>query len=411
LRRRRDLLLRGDPRPAAARLRLGRRDRADLPLALRQGHALQRAQHAPSQHPLRLPWKRRRELRRPPRVAAPLPAHAGIDLALHAVPQEALPALEPELRDGALRARWRGRALLRVLLQGPRAAGRRVRRRLRVHRAGRTRGPARGVVGDDGLGHGHPALSRQLHLLRALPPLPIYARHELRARAHADRGRGVAALDAQRDGHPRPRGRARARDPGHARARHALGGRAPRALPLVAHRGATHRADRAGDGGPGCRARCARRRRRRPIRHRHLAVSAPDGPDDGALRGELFDGVTARATPVTVVLSATGELRIRGATTDRRVALAECRLTPAIGRTPRLIGLPDGASIETRDLELLAAWEVWWGRSKGARFVHGLESRWRYALVAAAVMIVAAVAAYRWGIPLAARTIAFGLPA
>jgi len=140
-------------------------------------------------------------------------------------------------------------------------------------------------------------------------------------------------------------------------------------------------------------------------------VSAPDGPDDGALRGELFDGVTARATPVTVVLSATGELRIRGATTDRRVALAECRLTPAIGRTPRLIGLPDGASIETRDLELLAAWEVWWGRSKGARFVHGLESRWRYALVAAAVMIVAAVPAYRWGIPLAARTIAFGLPA
>jgi hypothetical protein len=140
-------------------------------------------------------------------------------------------------------------------------------------------------------------------------------------------------------------------------------------------------------------------------------VSAPGVPDDGALRGELFDGVTAAAVPVTVALSTTGELRIRGATTERRVALADCRITPQIGRAPRLIGLPDGASIETRDLERLAEWEAWWGRSKGSRLVHRLESRWRFALVAAAALVVAAVAVYQWGIPLAARAIAFSLPA
>ena len=140
-------------------------------------------------------------------------------------------------------------------------------------------------------------------------------------------------------------------------------------------------------------------------------MSALGVPDDGALRGELFDGVTAAAVPVTVAISTTGELRIRGATTERRVALADCRITPQIGRAPRLIGLPDGASIETRDLERLAEWEAWWGRSKGSRLVHRLESRWRFALVAAAALVVAAVAVYQWGIPLAARAIAFSLPA
>ncbi|HZM00024.1 MAG TPA: M48 family metallopeptidase, partial [Planctomycetota bacterium] len=132
--------------------------------------------------------------------------------------------------------------------------------------------------------------------------------------------------------------------------------------------------------------------------------------DSGILRGELFDGVTAAAVPVTVTLSATGELRISGPRTERRVALAACRITPPLGRTPRIIGLPDGATVETRDLELLASWEVWWARSRGARFVHGLESRWRYALVAAGALVLGAVAAYVWGLPVAARAVAFALP-
>jgi len=134
-------------------------------------------------------------------------------------------------------------------------------------------------------------------------------------------------------------------------------------------------------------------------------------PDPGALHGELFDGVTAAALPVTVRLSATGELSIRSTGGERRVALAECRISPPLGSLPRRIGLPDGASIETRDLELLAAWEGWWGRARGARLVHRLETRWRYVVAAAAVLVLASVGAYVWGIPLAARAIAFGLPA
>lgn len=129
------------------------------------------------------------------------------------------------------------------------------------------------------------------------------------------------------------------------------------------------------------------------------------------LRGELFDGVTAAATPVTLSLSASGVLSIRGAAGERRVALADCRIAPAVGSTPRLITLPDGATIETRDLELLAFWEASRGRARAARFVTLLESRWRHVLVASGVLVAATLAAWAWGIPAAARLIAFGLPA
>lgn len=129
------------------------------------------------------------------------------------------------------------------------------------------------------------------------------------------------------------------------------------------------------------------------------------------LQGELYDGVTAAAVPVTVTLGSSGELHIRGPRVERRVPLAACTLSAPLGRTPRIIGLPDGATIETRDLELLATWESFHDRSRGAHFVHDLERRWRTVLLAAGVLVVVGIAAYVWGLPLAARVVAFNLPA
>src|SRR5262245_47844889 len=106
------------------------------------------------------------------------------------------------------------------------------------------------------------------------------------------------------------------------------------------------------------------------------------------LHGELFDGVTAAGVPVTVTLAGSGELHVRGPRGERRVALADCTLSPPLGRTPRLIGLPDGSSIETRDLELLAAWESFHRRSRGGHFVHALESRWRTVLAAVGALVL-----------------------
>jgi Zn-dependent protease with chaperone function len=128
------------------------------------------------------------------------------------------------------------------------------------------------------------------------------------------------------------------------------------------------------------------------------------------LHGELFDGATAAAQTVSVTLSTGGELHVRGAASERRVAFAACILPAAVGRAPRTIELPDGAIIETRDTELLAAWEAWHQRSRGSRFVNRLESRWRHVLLALGVLVLVAVGAWIWGLPLAARVVAFGLP-
>src|SRR5262245_61123147 len=129
------------------------------------------------------------------------------------------------------------------------------------------------------------------------------------------------------------------------------------------------------------------------------------------LHGEFFDGVSAAAHPVSVTLSSGGELHVRGARIERRVAFGLCLLPPAVAHAPRTIELPDGAIIETTDVGVLETWEGWHNRSRAARLVLRLESRWRYVAMALGVLVLVAVSAYVWGLPLAARGIAFGLPA
>jgi Zn-dependent protease with chaperone function len=135
-----------------------------------------------------------------------------------------------------------------------------------------------------------------------------------------------------------------------------------------------------------------------------------DSFSDSPLRGEYFDGVTAAARPVTVTLEADGLLHIHGATEALKVAFAECEVSPALGRTPRTITLPGGATIETSDFAPLAQWERQHRRGGLEGWVHVLESRWRYAALAAVVMLLAAFAGYVWGIPAAAHAIAFRIP-
>lgn len=131
---------------------------------------------------------------------------------------------------------------------------------------------------------------------------------------------------------------------------------------------------------------------------------------DETLHGELCDGVTAAVVPVTLGLSASGMLRLRGPAIDREVALHDCRITPALGRLPRTLTLPDGATVTTRDLELFAAWEARWDLGRGARLVHGLEARWPKALAIALLSLAAAAAGWWWGIPRVASVVAFSLP-
>jgi Zn-dependent protease with chaperone function len=124
--------------------------------------------------------------------------------------------------------------------------------------------------------------------------------------------------------------------------------------------------------------------------------------------GRFFDGQSSRAIGVDVWLTG-GSVRIRGEGVDRELPLGEVEASPRIGRTPRLLRLPDGASVELADSDALAACLAQGGRER-ARLVVALERRvWTalLALVAAAGVLYGLV---QFGVPALARAVAFALP-
>lgn len=124
----------------------------------------------------------------------------------------------------------------------------------------------------------------------------------------------------------------------------------------------------------------------------------------------LYQPDSSKALDVRLDLMDNGDVQIQGAGSSRLVPSSEFRLSDPIGRMARHFQLADGGRLDVQDVTQLAAWESACGRKTGMHFVHLIESRWRW--VAAAVLFMAAftAAGYIWGIPMAARSIAFRLP-
>jgi Zn-dependent protease with chaperone function len=130
---------------------------------------------------------------------------------------------------------------------------------------------------------------------------------------------------------------------------------------------------------------------------------------DAVLDGLLFDGRSAAATPVRIVI-ADGALSVSTAEGALLHAqpLGRLRLSEAFASAPRQIELPGGAVVEVPDGAALTAVLAAAGRRPG--FVDRLEARWRAALGALAVCVAVLVLVYLYGLPAAARWIARTLP-
>lgn len=89
-----------------------------------------------------------------------------------------------------------------------------------------------------------------------------------------------------------------------------------------------------------------------------------------------------------------------------RASSEEYRLSERIGSTPRYVDFPDGGRFETLDH---AAVEAAFG-TRGS-FVHRLESRYRFVLIALVVLVVSSWLIVTWGIPALSKWAAFQLPA
>ncbi len=86
----------------------------------------------------------------------------------------------------------------------------------------------------------------------------------------------------------------------------------------------------------------------------------------------------------------------------------EVRITSRLGNTPRSLRLPENALLETDLNDAVDRLEEAWHRP-GIR-IHRLESSWKTAVFSILLLATIFVSAFVWGIPLAAKHVAYRIP-
>lgn len=124
-----------------------------------------------------------------------------------------------------------------------------------------------------------------------------------------------------------------------------------------------------------------------------------------------YDGRTSRAREVRLRFDSDGSMRLLGGELNRRFALEELDIAPRIGNTLRAIGLPDGARCEVPDNDALDAMLRRHRRLGFQDWVHRLESRLVYVVIALLVTAAASWGMVSQGIPWLAERAARSLPA
>jgi Zn-dependent protease with chaperone function len=127
------------------------------------------------------------------------------------------------------------------------------------------------------------------------------------------------------------------------------------------------------------------------------------------IRGLWFDGRDSRPRPAT--LSRPSDAAVRIVTEDETLDIATEALTisPRLGSTPRILGIPGRGQIECLDSPLLDAWFT--PPSRIEAIADWLERRRTAALSAAVATLVGVVAFVKIGLPWAAERLAPQVPA
>ncbi|GAC1627312.1 MAG: M48 family metallopeptidase [Nevskia sp.] len=128
-----------------------------------------------------------------------------------------------------------------------------------------------------------------------------------------------------------------------------------------------------------------------------------------SLRASYYDGRSAQRHEVELSV-VDGQLYLSGEGVARSEPLAQVRIGERLGAGPRLLSFGDNAYCEVRDHAGLEA-RLRAGGYRPHRAIETLQGSWRVALIALAAVLVSAVAAYRWGLPIAAEVIAARVPA
>lgn len=131
-----------------------------------------------------------------------------------------------------------------------------------------------------------------------------------------------------------------------------------------------------------------------------------------AIAGVLYDGLSSAHWAAWLTVEE-GTVWLEWPEGSAEYLLDRVVISSRLGNTPRFLSLPDGRKFETADNDAIDAilrdqshsslhgWQAW---------LHRLESRWHYMLLALTVVIAFSWAMVVYGLPAAARGIAFQLP-
>lgn len=131
-------------------------------------------------------------------------------------------------------------------------------------------------------------------------------------------------------------------------------------------------------------------------------------PGAQSLPATYYDGVTPVASAASLVIDGdTSVVAADAAGGDRAYATAALIVSPRVGRAPRFVALPDGGQVECADDPLLdrLPQEV---PSEGA--IAWLERRSWVAVLCLVAIGASLLAAYVWGLPAAAESVAARVP-
>ncbi len=132
-------------------------------------------------------------------------------------------------------------------------------------------------------------------------------------------------------------------------------------------------------------------------------MGATEQASTALLGARYYDGRSARAQPVQLQL-AQGQLVIRGDGVLRQVPVAEVTWPERTRHGRRVADLPGGGSVQCDDARAWDDWRADGGHREG--WVVRAQQSWRWVLASVLVMAAVVGGFQRWGVPLAARTVA-----
>ena len=132
-----------------------------------------------------------------------------------------------------------------------------------------------------------------------------------------------------------------------------------------------------------------------------------------SIRGKFYDGRTSAEVPAVCFFYDNGAVTVENSMDGCRILSLSrftIKVSPRLADTPRYLHFPDGEKFETQDNPTVDRIAKRFAGARWTDWLHQLESRWRFALIALAAMLLFVWGGIKYGVPIAASGIAHRLP-